>query len=34
MVTKAFYKISKLTKLVRLNKGDITGSLISKRRRG
>ena len=34
MVTKAFYKIYKLTKLVKLNKGDITGSLISKRRRG
>ena len=34
MVTKAFYKISKLTKLVNLNKRDIIGSLISKRRRG
>ena len=34
MVTKAFYKISKLTKLVKLNKSDITGSLITKRRRG
>ena len=34
MVNKAFYKISKLTRLVRLNKTDLAGTLISKRRRG
>lgn len=34
MINKAFYKISKLTKLVKLNKLDLVGSLISKRRRG
>lgn len=34
MVTKAFYKISKLTKFVKLNKADLVGSLISKRKRG
>ena len=34
MINKAFYKISKLTRLVRLNKNDLSGTLINKRRRG
>ena len=34
MINKAFYKISKLTHLVRLNKSDLVGTLITKRRRG